>query len=116
VYLSKQQKLILINCFRHLQVTDKLCRPFWIINYNPVWAEIFIDNRLPSEKLNPAGITHRFQQLQQAKTSRNKTHLQRKYATLDKQIDERIYQPACRQGRLYGLTEEEIKIVEESIK
>ena len=35
----------------------------------------------------------------------DKTYLQRKFTTLDKQIDELVYQ-------LYGLTEEEIKIVE----
>ena len=44
-------------------------------------------------------------QLQQAKTESDKTYLERKCATLDKQIDELVYQ-------LYGLTEEEIKIVE----
>jgi len=44
-------------------------------------------------------------QLQQAKTESDKNYLQRKCATLDKQIDELVYQ-------LYGLTEEEIKVVE----
>lgn len=44
-------------------------------------------------------------QLQQAKTESDKNYLQRKCETLDKQIDELVYQ-------LYGLTEEEIKIVE----
>jgi hypothetical protein len=44
-------------------------------------------------------------QLQQAKTESDKTYLERKCATIDKQIDELVYQ-------LYGLTEEEIKIVE----
>jgi type II restriction/modification system DNA methylase subunit YeeA len=39
----------------------------------------------------------------------DKNYLQRKCATLDKQIDELVYQ-------LYGLTEEEIKIVEGGIK
>lgn len=41
----------------------------------------------------------------QVKTDSDKTYLERKCATLDKQIDELVYQ-------LYGLTEEEIKIVE----
>ena len=54
--------------------------------------------------------------LQQVKTESDKTYLERKCTTLDKQIDQLVYQPACakplRQGRLYGLTEEEIKIVE----
>jgi type I restriction-modification system DNA methylase subunit len=45
-------------------------------------------------------------QLQQAKTESDKNYLNRKCETLDKQIDELVYQ-------LYGLTEEEIKIVEE---
>jgi len=40
-----------------------------------------------------------------AKTESDKNYLQRKCATLDKQIDELVYQ-------LYGLTEEEIKVVE----
>lgn len=44
-------------------------------------------------------------QLQQAKTESNKNYLERKCETLDKQIDQLVYQ-------LYGLTEEEIKIVE----
>ena len=45
-------------------------------------------------------------QLHEAKTESDKTYLERKCITLDKQIDELVYQ-------LYGLTEEEIKIVEE---
>jgi hypothetical protein len=44
-------------------------------------------------------------QLHEAKTESDKNYLERKCATLDKQIDELVYQ-------LYGLTEEEIKIVE----
>jgi len=44
-------------------------------------------------------------QLQQAKTESNKDYLQRKCDSIDKQIDQLIYQ-------LYGLTEEEIRIVE----
>lgn len=44
-------------------------------------------------------------QLQQAKTDGDKNYLNRKCETLDRQIDELVYQ-------LYGLTEEEIKIVE----
>jgi adenine-specific DNA-methyltransferase len=44
-------------------------------------------------------------QLQQAKTESDKNYLERKCATLDNQIDEIVYQ-------LYGLAEEEIKIVE----
>ena len=48
-------------------------------------------------------------QLQQAKTEGDKTYLQRKCETLDKQIDELVYQ-------IYELTEKEIKIVEGSVK
>lgn len=44
-------------------------------------------------------------QLQQAKTEGDKNYLNRKCETLDKQIDELVY-------KLYGLTEEEISIVE----
>lgn len=44
-------------------------------------------------------------QLQQATTEGDKNYLNRKCETLDKQIDELVY-------KLYGLTEEEIKIVE----
>jgi adenine-specific DNA-methyltransferase len=50
-------------------------------------------------------ITATKKQLQQAKTESDKNYLERKCETLDKQIDELVYQ-------LYGLTEEEIKIVE----
>jgi adenine-specific DNA-methyltransferase len=55
-------------------------------------------------------------QLQKAKTESDKNYLERKCETLDKQIDELVYQ-------LYGLTEEEtclagrqVKIVEERVK
>ena len=44
-------------------------------------------------------------QLQPAKTEGDKTYLTRKCERLDKEIDQLVYQ-------LYGLTEEEIKIVE----
>jgi len=44
-------------------------------------------------------------QLQQAKTESDKNYLERKCENLDKQIDELVYE-------LYGLTEDEIKIVE----
>ncbi|HQI41824.1 MAG TPA: hypothetical protein PK665_12080, partial [Ignavibacteriaceae bacterium] len=44
-------------------------------------------------------------QLQQATTEGDKNYLNRKCEILDKQIDELVY-------NLYGLTEEEIKIVE----
>jgi len=46
-------------------------------------------------------------QLHQAKTESDKDYLQRKCSSIDKQIDQLVYQ-------LYGLTEEEIKIVENS--
>lgn len=42
------------------------------------------------------------------KTNGDKNHLTRKCETLDRQIDELVYQ-------LYGLTDEEIKIVEGSV-
>jgi len=48
-------------------------------------------------------------QLQQAKTEGDKNYLQRKCETLDKEIDQLVYE-------LYGLTEEEIKIVEGETK
>jgi hypothetical protein len=44
-------------------------------------------------------------QLQQAKTESDKNYLNRKCEQLDKEIEQLVYQ-------LYGLTEEEIKIVE----
>jgi adenine-specific DNA-methyltransferase len=43
--------------------------------------------------------------LQQAKTEGDKNYLNRKCERLDKEIDKLVYQ-------LYGLTDEEIKIVE----
>ena len=45
----------------------------------------------------------------QSKTPQEKTALQRQIDATDKQIDQLVYE-------LYGLTEEEIKIVEESVK
>ena len=48
-------------------------------------------------------------QLQQAKTEGDKNYLVRKCERIDKEIDELVY-------KLYGLTEDEIKIVEESVK
>jgi adenine-specific DNA-methyltransferase len=44
-------------------------------------------------------------QLHSAKTDKDKTYYERKCESLDKQIDSEVY-------KLYGLTEEEIKIVE----
>jgi len=35
-----------------------------------------------------------------------------KYDSLDKQIDSEVYKSEIRRGELYGLTENEIKIVE----
>ena len=46
---------------------------------------------------------------QQAKSEKDKNYLQRKCERLDKEIDQLVYE-------LYGLTEEEIRIVEESVK
>jgi len=48
-------------------------------------------------------------QLHQAKTEGDKNYLERKCERLDKEIDQLVY-------KLYNLTEEEIKIVEESVK
>jgi hypothetical protein len=56
--------------------------------------ESFVDQMLEAKK-----------QQQQAKTEGDKNYLNRKCERLDKEIDELVYQ-------LYGLTEEEIKIVE----
>ena len=56
--------------------------------------DVLVDQMLTAKK-----------QLHQAKTESDKDYLERKCSTLDKQIDELVYQ-------LYGLTEEEIKIVE----
>jgi adenine-specific DNA-methyltransferase len=44
-------------------------------------------------------------QLHTAKTDKDKTYYERKCDSLDKQIDAEVY-------KLYGLTDEEIKIVE----
>ena len=44
-------------------------------------------------------------QLNESKTDKDKTYYERKCDALDKQIDSEVY-------KLYGLTEEEIKIVE----
>ncbi len=48
-------------------------------------------------------------QLAAAKTTHDKTSIQRQISSTDQQIDELVYE-------LYGLTEDEIKIVEEGIK
>ena len=48
-------------------------------------------------------------QLAAAKTSHEKTAFQRQIDATDKQIDQLVYE-------LYGLTEEEIRIVEETTK
>ncbi|OGU74925.1 MAG: hypothetical protein A2V93_04220 [Ignavibacteria bacterium RBG_16_34_14] len=51
------------------------------------------------------------------KTESDKDYHQRKCDSIDKQIDQLVYQFTCRslfnEGRLYGLTEDEIKILEE---
>jgi hypothetical protein len=46
---------------------------------------------------------------QQAETEGDNNYLERKCERIDKEIDKLVY-------HLYGLTEEEIKIVEESVK
>jgi hypothetical protein len=66
------------------------------LNYNRMIE--FVDQMLTTKK-----------QLQQAKTESNKNYLQRKCEAIDKQIDQLVYE-------LYGLTEEEIRIVEENAK
>ena len=48
-------------------------------------------------------------QLAQAKTDKDKTYYENKCAALDRQIDQLVYD-------LYGLTKEEIKIVEDTVK
>jgi len=57
--------------------------------------------------------------LQSSKTDKDKTYYERKCCksavaeeTLDKQIDSEVYKSKNLRGGLYGLTEEEIKIVE----
>ncbi len=50
--------------------------------------------------------SYTFKQLPQAKTPHDKESLQRQITTTDHQIDQLVYE-------FYGLTEEEIKIVEE---
>jgi len=60
--------------------------------------EISVDQLLEAKK-----------QLQQAKTEGDKNYLQRKCERLDKEIDQLVY-------KLYGLTEDEVKIVEESVR
>jgi len=49
------------------------------------------------------------QQLAKAKTDKDKTYYERKCADLDRQIDRLVYD-------LYGLTQEEIQIVEQQAK
>ena len=54
----------------------------------------FVDQMLEAKK-----------QLQTAKTDKDKTYYERRCETLDRQIDQLVYE-------LYGLTEEEIRIIE----
>ena len=63
---------------------------------NPIYSsiELLVNQMLEAKK-----------QLQQAKTEGDKNYLNRKCERLDKEIDQLVYQ-------LYGLTEEEIQIVE----
>jgi hypothetical protein len=75
----------------------------------PIYLPVFEDKKQKDifftiESLVDA-ITVSVKQLQQAKTESDKNYLDRKCETLDKQIDQLVYQ-------LYGLTEDEIKIVE----
>jgi len=53
------------------------------------------------------GMIDLHKRLSSAKTDHEKTVLERQIAEVDRQIDELVYE-------LYGLTAEEIKIVEES--
>jgi len=79
------------------------------------WKEIpicKIDFTNPSDKSNHDKIVQLVDQMLEAKkqlqkvtTDKDKTYYERKCETLDRQIDQLVYE-------LYGLTEEEIKIVE----
>ena len=73
-----------------------------------------LDLSIPEEKLQHNRViklVNRIlelnQKLDSAKTAQDKTHLQRRIDATDNEIDQLVYQ-------LYDLTEEEIKIVEES--
>ena len=61
---------------------------------------------LTEQKENQYTMQKNKKLLQQAKTESDKNYLERKCERLDKEIDQLVYQ-------LYGLTEEETKIVEE---
>ena len=67
--------------------------PNWKNNPN-MKLDLLVDQMLEAKK-----------QLQQAKTESDKDYLQRKCDSIDKQIDQLVYE-------LYGLTEDEIRIVE----
>lgn len=72
-----------------------------------------IPQRFSGDKLHDALVVHvermlkLHEQLAAAKSPNEQTHLQREIAATDRAIDQLVYQ-------LYGLTEEEIKIVEQS--
>ncbi|MCX6150804.1 MAG: N-6 DNA methylase [Ignavibacteriales bacterium] len=76
--------------------------PWFTIKQLSTFPTKIIDNKLHS--LADQMLTTK-KQLQQAKTESDINYLQRKCETIDRQIDQLVY-------GLYGLTEEEIKIVE----
>ncbi|HEY5122406.1 MAG TPA: N-6 DNA methylase, partial [Ignavibacteria bacterium] len=89
------------NDFPSLSLKDARCLPIKQIDFQNKTEKqshdkiiSLVEQMLESKK-----------QLQLTKTDKDKTYYERKCETLDKQIDSEVY-------KLYGLTEEEIKIVE----
>ena len=96
-FYLKQKLITNIQGFPQILMGQLEQLPFVVLQSNSLSEKqiiSFVDQMLSAKK-----------QLQQAKTESDKNYLERKCESLDKQIDELVYE-------LYGLTEEEIKIVE----
>jgi phage tail protein X len=78
----------------------------------PIYTIDFSDQHDKARYDRMIGLVERIldlnKQLAEAKAPQAKTVLQRQIETTDQQIDQLVYE-------LYGLTDEEIKIVEESL-
>ncbi len=88
------QKILIQNCKRFPIPQINLSNESQKNHYKKLIQ--FVDQILESKK-----------QLAKAKTESEKEYLEKKCSIIDKQIDQLVYE-------LYGLTEEEIKIVEDS--
>lgn len=95
--------------YRHLDVSKNTFQKILIKDAKTFPIELPDDRSRESLLIKVNEIINLQSSIDNPKTPQEKKNLERQIAALDKQIDKLVYE-------LYGLTEDEIKIVEESVK